>query len=114
LGLFSDEPKLLRAAATYLETYNTRGGMPLEQRQKIAAHWTHERKQRQAEIARRVNDVENKKLNDYVCPTCSREFEQITKGRYGAHRKACLHWKQVAEALEEEMGKTLDEILDTV
>jgi ribosomal protein L37AE/L43A len=75
--------------------------------------WTHDRKQEQAEVARRVNEVENKKLSDYLCPDCGREFEQVTKGVYGGHRKACLHWKKAAEILEEEMGQTLDEILES-
>jgi group I intron endonuclease len=83
----------------------------LSTRQKMASHWNHERKQEQAGIARRVNEVENKKLKDYTCPDCGKEFEQVTKGVYGGHRKACLHWKEMAQMVEEEMGKTLDEIL---
>ena len=55
--------------------------------------------------------VENKKLKNHICPDCGKEFEQVTRSVYGGHRKACLHWKQVGEVLEKEMGKTLDEIL---
>jgi len=101
LGQFNDDPTFLRAAAAYLEAY------------KKVSTWTHDRKQEQAEVARRVNEVENKKLSDYLCPDCGREFEQVTKGVYGGHRKACLHWKKAAEILEEEMGQTLDEILES-
>jgi len=62
----------------------------------------------------RTTTIANKILHDYTCPDCGKEFEQVTRSVYGGHRKACLHWKGVAEAIEEEMGQTLDEILDTV
>jgi group I intron endonuclease len=71
---------------------------PLSQRQKIAAHWNPEtesgkaRREKQAEVARQVNAIENAKLKDYKCPTCGEEFQHVTKGVYGGHRKACLYW----------------------
>ena len=65
---------------------------PLSVRQKMAACWDSARREKQAEVARRVNAVENKRLGDYACPTCGREFRQVTKGVYGGHRKACLFW----------------------
>ena len=68
---------------------------PVQQRQRIAAHWDAARRLEQANTARRVNSVENKKLKDYLCPDCGRKFEQVTKGVYGGHRKACLFWKDV-------------------
>lgn len=92
----------------------------IEQRQKMAAWWNpttpigQNRRDQQAAIARRVNKVENEKLKDYVCPDCGKEFDQVTRSVYGGHRKACLHWKQIARILEQEMGQTLDEILDSV
>ena len=65
---------------------------PLAQRQKMSESWTDSRRSEQAEVARRVNAVENKRLKDYTCPTCGREFRQVARGVYGGHRKACLFW----------------------
>jgi hypothetical protein len=71
---------------------------PISQRQKMAAHWNTEteqgrnRRSKQADVARQVNAIENVKLKDYTCPTCKKEFKQVTKGAYGGHRKACLFW----------------------
>lgn len=70
---------------------------PLAQRQKMAASWTDERRTKQAGIARQVNSTENRKLRDFKCPDCNREFRQVTKGVYGGHRKSCLFWKDVPE-----------------
>ncbi len=67
----------------------------LIQRQRIAASWTPSRRTEQAQIAAKVNRIENKKLKDYTCPTCKQVFNQVTKGAYGGHRKACLFWKDV-------------------
>lgn len=75
------------------------------QRQKMAAHWDSDRREEQAEVARRVNATENKKLKDYTCPDCKQEFRQVTKGVYGGHRKACLYWQRVEKWLEEEEEK---------
>jgi len=92
---------------------------PIIQRKKMAAWWDETtpigqaRRSKQALVARRVNDIENKKLKDYLCPDCGNEFEQVTKGVYGGHRKACLHWKRMSEIVEEEIGLTLDEVLDS-
>jgi group I intron endonuclease len=65
---------------------------PLAQRKKIADAWTDQRRSMQASIARHVNSVENKKLNDFTCPTCKQEFKQVSRSVYGGHRKACLFW----------------------
>lgn len=82
-------------------------------RAKLASQWLPERRQRQAGIARQVNAIENKKLRDYECPDCGKQFEQVTKGVYGGHRKACLHWKTLTDTVEETLGVTLDEVLDS-
>ncbi len=65
---------------------------PLAQRQKMVKSWDESRRLMQANVARQVNSTENKKLKDYTCPTCNKEFKQVTKGTYGGHRKACLFW----------------------
>jgi group I intron endonuclease len=65
---------------------------PLAQRQRMSESWTDSRRSAQAEVARRVNAEENKRLSDYTCPTCAKEFRQVTRGVYGGHRKACLFW----------------------
>ncbi len=57
-----------------------------EQRAKMAAHWTSERRERQAKIAR----SENAKLRNFTCPDCKKEFKQITQTAYGGHRRLCL------------------------
>ena len=69
---------------------------PLAQRQKMAAAWTPERRARQAKTARRVNAIENKKLRDFKCPDCGKEFKQVARGVYSGHRKGCLYWKDVS------------------
>lgn len=83
-----------------------------EHRKKLAAHWDKARRIKQAEIAKKVNEVENKKLKDYICPTCGQVFEHVSKGVYGGHRKACLYWKEVEMWLEEDEVAVIDEILD--
>lgn len=84
----------------------------LEHKQKLAAHWDHERRLEQAVVARRVNEVENQKLKDYICPDCGEVFERVKKGVYGGHRKACLYWQKVEKWLEQEEVEVLDEILE--
>jgi hypothetical protein len=74
----------------------------LAQRQKMSESWTDSRRIKQAEVARQVNAAENKKLDDYTCPTCKREFKQVTKGTYGGHRKSCLFWNRNQPPADEE------------
>jgi ssDNA-binding Zn-finger/Zn-ribbon topoisomerase 1 len=66
---------------------------PAAQRAKMAKHWDAKRRARQAEIAVRVNKVENAKLKDYECPDCGTKFEQVKKGVYGGHRRYCLNYR---------------------
>lgn len=115
ISMLLEDPNTIRRAADYVERriVHVRNHSP-ETRRKLADMWNDERREAQSKIAHKVNAVENEKLRDYLCPDCYQSFEQVTRTSYGAHRKRCLHWKQVGEILEEEMGKTLDEILDSV
>lgn len=81
-----------------------------EHKLKIALWWTNENRMKQAEVARTVNAEEG--LNNYICPDCGKEFEQVKKSVYGGHRRACVHWKNMAAWFEEEEGKTLDELFE--
>lgn len=83
-----------------------------EHRKKLAAHWDSARRNRQAEIAKKTNEVDNLVLRNYLCPTCGMEFEQVSKVVYGGHRKTCLYWKEVEEWLEEDEVATIEAVLD--
>lgn len=83
-----------------------------EHKKKLAAYWDTARRIKQAVVATKVNAVENKKVKDYICPTCGQVFEQVSRGVYGGHRKACLYWKEVEKWLEEDEVATIDEILE--
>jgi hypothetical protein len=52
--------------------------------------WTPERRQEHSSIVKKYNKKANKTLSDYACDKCGREFNQVTKGVFGGHRKACL------------------------
>lgn len=65
-----------------------------EQKAKMAAAWDEKKRRKQAAVARRVNKVENAKLQDFTCPDCGKEFHQVSKGVYGGHRRACVNYPE--------------------
>jgi len=59
------------------------------QRRKMAAYWDEDRRERQAEVARRVNAERGDQLKDYTCDLCNTTFHKVRSGVFGGHRKAC-------------------------
>lgn len=62
------------------------------QRKVITAMWDEPMRAKQSLVAKRVNERENFKLTDFVCPNCDTEFKQITKSVYAGHRRFCLNY----------------------
>ena len=111
LGSFQDNLESLKGAIDYLQGYKNTKSRTSETKRKISEGWTTARRLKQSETLRGINNLKIRK--DYTCPDCERVFEKVTKHEYGGHRKTCVYWKNAAELIQKQEGKTLDEILDS-
>lgn len=66
------------------------------QRKIVTERWDDQLRAEQSEIAKRVNKIENAKLQDFKCDKCGTEFKQVTKGVYAGHRRFCLNYSDIS------------------